>query len=90
MQGPVSSTRFILVGIIALASVFITGCSKEEVQGPDAVIVNGNVKSTPVPPSNNGKGQIGNSTSPTSGGVNITDDGDDLGDKESTTKPRPH
>lgn len=75
------------VMLVALLLLMATGCTKEEVVAPSAIPqVSKNLKpvhgnsdqgDTTIVPSN-----TGNSVSP------ITDDGDDLGDKERSSKPK--
>lgn len=65
-----------------MALLLFTGCAKEEVVAPAKAAYG--VKSGEVPP---GTGNVGAPDNGSGDGVNITDDGDDLGDKERSNKP---
>ncbi|MEO5584299.1 MAG: hypothetical protein ABIQ75_02500 [Flavobacteriales bacterium] len=88
MFRPVKITMTASAMLFALLMLVATGCSKEEVVAPNgAPLISRSLK--PVQASN---GQGGTSVTPgdTGNGVApITDDGDDLGDKERSSKPKP-
>lgn len=71
--------------LLAAFLVFMaTGCAKEEVVAPAMQAL----PAKAVKPANGGQVNNGNPNSGQSGS-SITDDGDDIGDNEQSTKPRP-
>ena len=74
--------------LFALLMLFATGCSKEEVVAPNGTpVISKALK--PVQVSNGQGGTIVTPADTGNGVAPITDDGDDLGDKERSSKPRP-
>ncbi len=74
-----------LLPLLVVCLLMATGCAKEEVAAPAAPqkLVKKVVK--PGNPDGNGTFNTGNSVN---GNSPITDDGDDMGDNERTSKPR--
>lgn len=74
--------RTLTLAFFSMALLLFTGCAKEEVVAP-AAAVHG-VKSGEAAP---GTGSVVGTDNGSGDGVDITDDGDDLGDKERSNKP---
>ena len=88
MLRPVKITMTASAMLFALLMLVVTGCAKEEAVAPNVVPQ----ISKALKPAQGSGDQEGTSVTPdnTGNGVSpITDDGDDLGDKERSSKPRP-
>ncbi|MFZ1618669.1 MAG: hypothetical protein WAT41_15080 [Flavobacteriales bacterium] len=81
-------TKVTATAMLALGMLFSTGCTKEEVIAPNGLFpeVRRTAPVPPAPPTDHG--QVNGTNSRGDNGVFITDDGDDLGDKERTHKPK--
>jgi hypothetical protein len=86
MLFPVRTSAWLGTAAMALFLLLATGCAKEEVMAPSAP--QGLVKKAVKPgnPGGNGNSTVGSGNSGT--GNSITDDGDDMGDNERSTKPK--
>lgn len=71
--------------LLALLMLVATGCSKEEVMAPGAAPQ----VSKSLKPAQGSGDQGGTTVTSGNGASPITDDGDDLGDKERSNKPKP-
>lgn len=85
MKCAAGATKFAAMAFLALGMLLFTGCAKEEVVSPASV--HPTLKHSPA---QTGNGHVGGTNDRGNDGVNITDDGDDLGDKESTNRPKPN
>lgn len=81
------TTKYATMVFLAVGLLLSTGCTKEEVVAPSDFQPELR-RNAPVPPPV-GHGDV-TGAGDRDGGVFITDDGDDLGDKESTNKPKPN
>lgn len=88
MLHPLKITKTGSAVLFALLMLVVAGCSKEEVVAPGAAPQ----VSKALKPAQGSSDQGGTTVTPdnTGNGVSpITDDGDDLGDKERSNKPKP-
>lgn len=83
MNSPGNKTMMGSAMLFALLLLVSTGCTKEEVVAPNAPVP---VMHTKVG-ANPGDPNVGNGNGPDTS-VPISDDGDDLGDKERSNRPR--
>lgn len=82
MLGPVKITMTASAMLFALFMLVATGCSKEEVMAPNVVPQMSKALKPLQGDSTITDGNTSKGASP------ITDDGDDLGDKERSSKPK--
>lgn len=85
MLSPARTSATLAPALLALFLLMATGCAKEEVVAPAAL--QHHVQKALKPGNPDGNGAVNNGNSST-GNSPITDDGDDMGDNERTTKPK--